>query len=162
CRRQHSPWPAPFSVEQAVSLRTAGEWAAAGLGSAGMKIHIDFDDRLFDEPTWDSLYMNAKALRHILRGLVDMVEIYGKRVVVEGERRRCIVLRIDLLLGSRIASDSVEFSTDGYWRSYDYGARVIPPFEPFMPDATHSFDRDLINRPELRMDILYDAMRAWF
>src|SRR5438105_9070460 len=126
-----------------------------------MKIHIDFDDRLFDEPTWDALYLNAKSLRHVLRGLVDLVEVYGKRSVVDGQRRKCIVLRIDLLLGSRIASDTVEFSLDGYWRSYDYGARELPPFERFMPQASLAYERDLINRPELRMDIIYEAMLIW-
>jgi len=126
-----------------------------------MKIHIDFDDRLFDEPTWDALYLNAKALRHIMRGLVDLVELYSKRELVDGERRRCIVLRIDLLIGSRIVSHSIEFSLDGYWRAYDYGAGELPPFQRYNPQSQLAYERDLINRPELRMDIIYDAMRAW-
>ena len=58
-------------------------------------------------------------------------------------------------------SDTVEFSLDGYWRSYDYGARELPPFERFMPQASLAYERDLINRPELRMDIIYEAMLIW-
>ena len=126
-----------------------------------MKIHIDFDDRLFDEPTWDALYLNAKSLRHIMPGIVDLVELYGRRTEVEGERRRCIVMRVDLLIGADIVSQTIEFSLDGFWRTYDYGTRDLPTFNRYAPQARHAYERDLINRPELRMDILYEAMRLW-
>jgi hypothetical protein len=132
------------------------EWARGR-----MWIELDFDEQRFPEPVWDSLYVTARALRHVGGDAIERVRIEGQRADVDGSDATTLRITVTLRVNGTGHDRTIEFGPAGRWRVRSPELGDDTPFQTFLPRTQHLYERDLINRTELQVALLHQELPRW-
>ncbi|HEV2124298.1 MAG TPA: hypothetical protein VGW38_16195, partial [Chloroflexota bacterium] len=118
-------------------------------------IEINFDERWFPEPVWNGLYTTARSLRYVTTTTVERVRVASRRYLVDDKDLiNVIEFAITLAMDRTSATKIFQFGPRGYWRVCPPEGCGDVPFMIFSPHVSHDYERDLINRTELRVALL--------
>jgi hypothetical protein len=127
-------------------------------------IEIDFDDRIFPEYVWSDFFRSARALRHVTGHELERVRISGHAVPVDGEPLKVVRVSVTVRVSDDPRTRTFEFASGGLWRVRVDGAspgEEETPFELYMPEAGHDYERDLLHRIELQIGILQNQVKRF-
>ncbi len=126
-----------------------------------MWIELDFDEQRFPEPVWDSLYVTARALRHVGGDAIERVRIEAHRTEVDGSAATLLRMTVTLLVNGAGHVRTIEFGAAGRWRVRSASLGDDTPFQTFLPKSQHAYEHDLINRTELQVALLHQEVPRW-
>lgn len=137
------------------------EAPGSGRGRGRMWIELDFNEHHFPEPVWDSLYVTARALRHLGGDAIDRVRIEAYRTAIDGSDATVLRLTLTFHVEGTDHERTIEFGPNGKWRVRVADLEDGTPFQTFMPRTQHNYERDLINRTELQVALLHSEIPRW-
>ena len=126
-----------------------------------MWIEIDFDERVFPDYVWTDFFRSARALRHVTGDALERVRITAHAASVDGRPSKTVRVAVTLRMGDESETMTFEFASRGRWRIRSTDPSETVPFNLFMPDARHDYERDVLHRSELQIAVLQGQVRAW-
>ena len=133
-----------------------------------MWIEINFDDRIFPEYVWSDFFRAARAMRLVAkREELERVRITGHPVWIDGAPAKMVRVTVTVRVFQEPETRTFEFASGGRWRVRDAESLALDPagehvpFELYMPEAGHDYERDVLHRIELQIGILQNQLRRF-
>jgi len=124
-------------------------------------IEIDFDQRIFPDYVWSDFFRAARTLGNVVGHELERVRVTGHAVTIDGHATKIVRVAVTLRVSDDPQTLTIEVASRSRWRTFTDSASEDVPFQVFMPDAGHDYERDILRRNELQIGLLQNEVTRW-